>query len=243
MPRSAISDMLQVYRFWLVDVSPLDSLSIPILNPLMGFSSITAPEITSEIINIPEGNWYFQRKVVGRGNVAPIVLKKGASAYDRDFYNWIMHSISGDSPAALSKLITGTDFVTGKNALNPTPRRNLLLVQFFSRNPLETPMDVVFALTNATTNRVNRAVNNIGRSPVQQGVGSNFAGVGVDQSTEIANFGPAGFINLVPARAFMLYNCIPSKYKSSQDFDARNPEVSIQELTLEVEEMEQITLV
>ncbi len=230
MPRSIISDMLQIYRFWLVDISPLDSISLPILNPLMGFSSITAPEITSEVISIQEGNWYFQKKVTGRANVAPITLKRAASVLDRDFYNWIIHSITGESPAATSKALGA---INGRlsGRLNPSPRRNLLLIQYFSHDPFGSDAERVVNITGQS-NGSNSIPNRDGNS-----------GLATNQAKDVGLFnGPLTTIKMIPARAFMLYGCIPSRYKASQDFDAKSSDVSIQELTLECEGFEQITL-
>ena len=228
MARSAITDMLQVYRFWLLDITPLDSLSLPIFNPLLGFSEITAPEITSEIINIPEGNWYFQKKVIGRAQVSPITLKRGTSVFDRDFYNWIMHSITGESPKALYKAASAVVGNANKVGINPTPRRNLLLVQYFTRNPLERLGKQVVLQNNSPGNLF-----------VDQ---SSFSSKRIEDIPGLFSFGPPGLIDFVPARLFVLYGCVPSRYKTSQDFNAKGSDVSVQELTIECEGFEQVTM-
>ena len=233
MPRSALSDHLQVYRFWLADITPLDSLSLPILNPLIGFSSITAPEITGDVLTIPEGNWAFPRKITTRANLSSITMKRGCTVYDRDFYNWMMHTLLGKSQSSVQGLInTGLDFISS-GSINPSPRRNLLLIQYFPRNPV------------ASLSGLSDAIRNMNSDPSISGnkAGYSTASFQSNQAEEIGVFGPKGIIDFIPARMFILYNCIPSRYKVSQDFDAKVSDVSIQELTLEYEMIEQVTMI
>jgi hypothetical protein len=46
----------------------------------------------------------------------------------------------------------------------------------------------------------------------------------------------------VPAKAWVLYGCLPTRYKPSGDFDAKSSDISVQELDIEPEEFEEICL-
>ena len=224
MTRLSIQDELQANRFWLLDISILDPLSAPVLNPLSGFSSITAPEITAEIIEITEGNYFFKKKMIGRGGVSSITLQRGARIWDHDFYNWIMHAITGSSLGAQGGGGLVARAAAGFNE-NVSPRKNLLLVQYFPRNPIAEAAETLqssFALDQDNFNR-----------------GDDFR---ADKALNIFNFGPQSLVALIPARAWILYDCVPSKYKVSQDFNAKSAEISLMELTLETEGFEELAL-
>lgn len=249
MARSALLDNLQVYRFWLLDISVLDSLSVPVLNPLMGFSSITAPEITSEVVEIQEGNWFFKRKVIGKAGVSSITLTRGATVWDKDFYNWIIHTISGESPGESGQggLLANTvnaafgAGVAGSAHSNPSPRRNLLLVQFFPRNPFFDDVASALALTGQTVGDISSGTTaGLGLRVAAQNL--NNAQDRIQSLSNTISFGPPSLITLIPARAWVLYNCIPSRYRASQDFNARSSDVSLMELTVEPEDIEEILL-
>jgi hypothetical protein len=54
--------------------------------------------------------------------------------------------------------------------------------------------------------------------------------------------GPFEFIERVPAKAWFLHECVPTRFKSGGDFDARSGEISIAELDLIPEMIEEISL-
>src|SRR5208282_4702109 len=82
--------------------------------------------LTLEMEDIPEGNGLVHRKVVKRGDTSPITLTRGASFIDSDFYSWATAALKGNTG--------GLSPVGGLSLGGVTPRRNLLLVWFFSRN-------------------------------------------------------------------------------------------------------------
>lgn len=55
-------------------------------------------------------------------------------------------------------------------------------------------------------------------------------------------FGGLEFVARLPGRAWLLKNCRPSRYKPGSDFDAMSQEVSLAELTLSIEEMQEYSL-
>jgi phage tail-like protein len=198
MARLAITDYLQNYSFWLMDVLwPFEPAAVPVFTPIFGFSSISAPEIQAEIEEIQEGNWYLKRKVVRSGSISPMTLTRGVLPYDSDFYNWVLTGLSGNTS------VVGTN-LTGVNLSNiggPSPRRDFVLIHFFARNPV---------------------------------------GEGV---AEFGPFGPIDVFPKVPALAYLLKGCVPSRYKSSSDFDANSSAISMAEVTIEPESFDRISLV
>lgn len=65
--------------------------------------------------------------------------------------------------------------------------------------------------------------------------GKTFSGSG-------AITGGLEFVARLPGRAWLLKNCRPSRYRPGSDFDAMSQEISIAELTLSIEEMEEYSL-
>ena len=76
-----------------------------------------------------------------------------------------------------------------------------------------------------------------------------FLNKGSKRSTGVGNVpgfgnlaGGLEFVQRLPGRAWLLKNCRPSRYKPGSDFDAMSQEVSVAELTLSVEEMEEYSM-
>lgn len=209
--RLAIQDHLLTCNFWLMDIALVNSGAAPILTPLYGFSSITAPEITIDIQDIVEGNWFFKRKVLKRtADVGSITLQRGVTFHDTEFYSWIMNALAGENLiSSASTNVIGKLF--GRKAPF-NPRRNLLLLHFFAHNPL----GVIGSIANGLTDTFTPDIGPL------------------DSISNLAK--------LVPARAFRLSGCLPMRYKTGSDFEATSAQVSIQELELAVESMEQVVL-
>lgn len=177
MARPRFLDMMQAFPFWLFDASaivPGDPL-FSIFDPSLGFSAITAPEITIETRQIQPGNWEYKRQFVKTASASPITLSRGARFFDSDFYNWITRAIRGAEPV----------------------RRDLFLVHFLGFRPLLVSPDVA----------------------------------------SVQAFPPSR----IPGRAWVLYDCIPTRYKAGTDFDANSSDVSIQELEVQPEHVIEVT--
>lgn len=229
---SFFSDMLQSYPFWLFDVAPIDQIGLPLFFPLFGFSRITSPEVTATIRTVKEGNWHYARKVVSGATVSPITMERGVYWADSDFYRFIQATIHGN---------TGLFGVSGLTSLGdipgPTPRRNLLLVHFFSRGPFN----------DNTLNAVAGANGLIGLGVLGSGLSNNLNLTSAAQlSTQLT--GSSVFFELsnqavrIPAKAWLLVGCIPTRYKAASDFDSQSAAVSVQELDIEYERFEEISL-
>jgi len=118
MSRLRLFDRLQTFQYHLLDVSW--SLTIPpfALNPLFGFSSITAPEMTIETQEVAEGNHWFKRHVISGGSVTNIVLQRGTTFYESEFWVWFKATLRGQHAT-----IPTRPLLSGK-------RRNLMLIQY-----------------------------------------------------------------------------------------------------------------
>ena len=197
----------------------------------MGFSAITAPEINMTVETITEANWIFDKKVVTGGSVGPMTLSRGTTWYDSDFWHWVMATLKGDP----------SEFVAGAIPLmrtgGVTPRRTMMLIHFFNRM-ISDP----FA-RNADMKAIEAVSGLVG---VGAAVGGGpIAGVSAVTATGVAGgtmtalgFPPVEFAARIPAKIYILYGCIPSRYKLDGDFDASSGDVSIQELEMQVEMVE-----
>lgn len=229
--RLAFQDHLLTCNFWLMDIALVSSGAAPILTPLYGFSSITAPEITIDVQDITEGNWFFKRKVLKRtADVGNITLQRGVTFHDTDFYSWIMNALAGENLISSASTNAIGRLFGRKAPFNP--RRNLLLLHFFAHNPLQGLLGMAGSVPI-----VGGAI---------QGIQAGLQGAGALADSLIPNLGPLDSITnvakLIPARAFTLSGCIPMRYKTGSDFEGSSAQVSIQELELAVESMEQVVL-
>lgn len=230
MARSWSADHLQAYPFWLVDIAPLGAMSLPIFNPFMGFASITAPEINVTVETITEANWIFDKKIVTGASVGPMTLARGTTWYDSDFWHWIMASLKGD----LSEFTAGAIPLLRTGGV--TPRRTMMLIHFFNRmitSPFDKNADLKAVITTSALVGVGAAVG-----------GGALAGVSAAGTVGVAAAAwsmlgiPFEFASRIPAKIYILYGCVPSRYKLDGDFDARSGEVSLQELEMQVEMVE-----
>lgn len=235
MARNAITDLLQVNSFWLMDVAPIDQLAVPVLTPLFGFSSISAPELTLETYDVGEANALFRKKVIKKGEVSNVTLTRGITFYDSDFWRWTMAALRGST--------TGADLgLTVAQIGGVTPRRDLVLIQYFRRNPFGVPAAdgsqsvVATALQAAASAGVLAGAAASRNSAAALGALVSAAGVAASP------VGPFSTFAKLPARAWLLTGCLPVRYKPGSDFDASSGEVSVAELDVAVEGLEEISL-
>jgi phage tail-like protein len=221
-----------------MDLGPSDPLSFPIFTPLFGFSACTAPEMQADVIEINEGNWYFTRKVLKRANISPITLQRGTRYYDSDFWRWMLAGVTGDT--------AGFDIgIPLLRVGGPTYRRDLLLIQYFSKFTLGTNFLESLAATAATAIGAS-----IATGLAEQGAIATANLLGLTGATALLseatglnlNIGPADLVARVPAKMWLLHDCIPIRYKASGDFDAASSAVSVAELDLACEYFEEIAL-
>ena len=189
MPRQRFLDVMQNYPFWVFDASgfagnPLFS----ILDPTLGFSACTTPEISLELKEIQPGNWEYKRRAVKTADVSAITLTRGARFYDADFFVWITNATRGHQPL----------------------RRNLVLVHFMTYRPLRALVPPPPGQTAAPTEiGINSLVERLpGRAwflrgclPVRYKPASDFDAASSDVSVQELDVQPEDVIELSVATA------------------------------------------
>lgn len=230
MARNAITDFLSDAHFWLVDVAPIETIAAPLFLPIAGFHSISMPELTLDAQDIVQGNSFFQKHTIKKASVSSITLTRGARFFDSDFWNWTMAALTGDTATQAFNFKSG---VTGGGLGSlggPTPRRDLLLVHFFRNFPL--PLGPV------PTDEA-RVAASVTAGAATAGLAGAFGGA------QTALFAAGVFVDAVPklpARAWLLGGCIPVRYKPGSDFDSSSGQISMMELEVAIESMEEISL-
>jgi len=241
MARSNLLDPLRDNNFWLYDVAPIDfAPALPLFTPLSGFSAVSSPEITIETQQINEGNWPFTKTVVKGGSVGSITLSRGVTWFNSDFWKWTVAALAG------------TTGLSGLQLGGITYRRTLLLVHFFRNTPAQNAAQQVAMAAGLATGLSTVTGFSVGAGAgLGTGVGAattSAAQLGsLGAATIAANFAPNAPTSQatsikIPARAFLLKNCIPLRYKTGADFDATSGQVSIQEMDIQPEAVEEIAM-
>lgn len=238
MPRTRLLDVLQSHLFWAFDAS---GSGVPVFNPLFGFSRITSPEISAEIETFKDGTFLYNRSIVKGGTVSPIIFERAASMFDCDFYDWIMFTLHGNKDfedgGTLGKISNALSGVLG--GAPASPRRNLLIVQFTNINLAATGDGLAAqALRIAGT----AAASAVAAAAFGAGGGIALAAAVAGGAGSVIGLGPFAFAMRIPARAWLLHNCLPTRYKSGSDFDAASAQVSLQELEVMPEHIEEFSL-
>ncbi len=224
MPRSKWTDYLQTHYFWAFDAT--GQTASPVLTPLFGFSGISAPTIQVETESFKDGTFLYHRHIVKGAAVAPVTFRRAASLYDSDFYDWITLAIHGQTADQTVKQV----------------RRNIVVVQFTGINLGHAQVaNTVFAgLVGATIT----AGANLGNDAIGNGFLSFNAGAAAGTGAALTGLsvGPFAYAARIPARAWLLHGCIPINYVSGSDLDANSGEISIMQLEIQPELVEEYTL-
>lgn len=231
MARSRLFDVLQSHLFWAFDAT---SQGVPVFNPLFGFAKVSAPQITAEVEQFKDGTYVYNRYVVKGGSIGPVIFERAASMFDADFYDWIMFTLHGNKDfedgGTLGKI--ANDLLGGGRT---TPRRNLLIVQFTNIN-----------IANLSGDAATEALKIAGMVAIGSitGIlsGGGIAGAAVGAAAAAVGIGPFQFATRIPARAWLLHGCLPIRYKAGADFDASTASISLQELEVQPEMIEEFSL-
>jgi len=212
MPRQRINDRLLACNFHLLDVD--FSLNVPpwVFTPSAGFSSITAPEMTIEFEEIDEGNGLFPYKVLTKGTVNTITLQRGVSAFNSDFWRWIVSCQQGNKNTAATAL----EFIKG--AFYPSAkRRNIMILH----------------LSGMSFDAVKDALRSGGTDAIRGGLYSPAGAItrALEEVSSTAGMADIG-LKSIPAKAYILRGCLPVRYKVGSDFDATASDVSLEELEI-----------
>jgi phage tail-like protein len=212
--RTQLDDSLLSHQFHLIDVDMRPPFNPPfVLWPAAGFSSITAPEVTVETEEISEGTSDYTYKVLKRASVSDLSLAKGVSMFNTDFWRWITGALSGKNEVSLG--------LTANIApVPPARRRNLMLLQSSGLSV----RGIIHILESGTImEKINAA------TLLPAAAASSFVSESIDMLTQgVFDLGMLA----VPGRAYMLFDCLPIRYKVGTDFSALEASVSIEELDL-----------
>lgn len=225
MARPRILDHLQVYPFWIVDLS-WSAFGGMAFTPLLGFQGCPSPEITLELQEVNEGNWFYPQHHIRKATVGEMVLTRGVQFYDSDFYKWVIKALQGQGVV----------------------KRDLMLVHYFAISP-------VTIAEQARNGGVAGTLNVLGLAGIQgammakifkaspvggaQILGAQGAGMAL-QATGFAP--PVDHAPRFPAKAWILRKCLPTRWKAGGDFDAMSGDISIAELGLQPHRIEEVSV-
>jgi phage tail-like protein len=191
----------------------------------MGFTAITSPELSIATEDITEGSSDYIHHVLGKASTNAITLQRAESAFNSDFWRWIVACLKGNHP--LSALDALKAIVPGGGALPiPGKRRNLMLMHMSG-----------VSLAGA----IEAAAKGTGKDRLMA-----LAAIGAGSVAGIVGTLTGGLMDLgitsIPAKTFMLFGCLPTRYKPGGDFDASSTTVSIEELDLSYHHFEEFSL-
>lgn len=232
MTRGFLSDELLVHEFHLLDVDW--SLSFPpfVFFPSVGFSAITAPEISVESNEIREGTSDFIHHVLGKASANALTLQKGVTPFNSDFWRWTMACLKGNPPeSGITSLLT--DLAQLPLALGgpeiPGKRRNMLLFH-------NTGVSLEGLVEAMASGSVQDKIKGAALLPASL----------VSGAVETLSRATGGLIDVgissIPGKVFMLFDCLPTRYKPGSDFDASTTAVSIEELDLQFGAFEEFSI-
>jgi hypothetical protein len=128
----------------------------------------------------------------------------------------------------------------------PSARRTLLLIHFFRHSVL--PQALTAGVTGAVGASVSGILSGIEGGGVAGLVAGGVTAVGSVAGSAVGALAgqgsplPLGTAVRLPARAWLLQGCLPTRYKAGTDFDATSADVSIMELELSVESFQEYAL-
>lgn len=134
MARLRREDLMQAYKFWLIDISP--QLVPPFLvlgGPTMGFSGISTPEVSIENREVQELNSMWAHHIPERATASPITLSRGARADDDSLWTWVEASLHGGAVPYRNLLLvhsTGMDARAGDITLSAVGLATTLINPF-----------------------------------------------------------------------------------------------------------------
>ncbi len=231
MPRPMFNDKLMTHQFHLLDVDFSMSLPPWVLLPSAGFSAITSPEISIETREVREGTDPFAVHVLDKASTNVLTLQRGVSAFNSDFWRWTVGCLMGNKPYDGNLLELLKDAATLSASPVQGKRRNLLLMHFTG---MSVP-GLIKSIGNASG-----AMNKIkGGKMMATGGVVNAAGSAIDFATN-------GLIDLgitsIPGKIYILFDCLPTRYKVGSDFDASSGEISLEELDIVYHRFEEMSL-
>ena len=233
MARGMLNDELRVHEFHILDVDWSFSALPFVLFPSTGFSSITAPELTIETEEIREGTSNFVRQVLTKGTTNTITLTKGVTPFNSDFWRWTTACLKGTPHGQFTIVKFLVDLAKMVTYMGlpevPAKRRNLLL----------------FHATGISLEGLLKSIQNGNAFDKLKGVALLPAGAAVGAAEAISGM-TGGMVDVgitsIPGKVYVLFDCLPTRYKVGSDFDASTSAVSIEEIDLSFSYFEEFSL-
>ena len=230
MPRIRIFDHLQLFPFWLVDLSAT-LFTGSAFTPIFGFSSCTSPEISVEQGEVREGNWFYPHHHIKSATVSSMTLSRGVQFMDSDFYKWFMKALQGQGVV----------------------KRDLMLIHYFSISPVSLafqgaevdPRVMLGAIPAAGIGGAMMAkiIKAMPKAALPSFLAPQIAGAATAVIEHLTGANsPIEFAPRFPAKAWKLKACLPTRWKPSGDFDASSSDVSIAELEIQPHRIEELSL-
>ncbi len=227
MSRHSVLDYLQEHRFWVADATPqlfdpdlLGAFPFWALSPALGFSKITAPEIDLDTKIVQPGGDHRTIAVVKRANTSAVTLSRGVVWYESDLHRWVMRAAQGLG----------------------APRRDLVIFSF---------MNAGMSLDQDPGEAVGIALGAGAIAGLGSGMAGGAAAGAVSGASTAASLLALAALNQatgddsvlrIPARAWYLEGCIPTRYVPMSGFDASSAQISIADLTVQPMFVDEISL-
>lgn len=213
MARNTAFDFYQNFRFHLVDVSVATGAGnspLLVLNPQIGFQSVSSPGMSVTMRDINPGNDAFPVSTPMGGTNANITLRRGVYTGEQEFYQWTKQAIAGRGMF----------------------RRDLILFQMHRMPFTETDKSA-----SRVAEVMGQLAVGIGQKAAEDfaasATGSSLVG---DVTGAVLG---AAQLNGKPVRFWKLYGCVPTNYVSGGGLDAGDDNITIAELELHVEHFEE----
>lgn len=166
-----------------------------------------------------------------------MTFERAASMFDADFYDWMTFAIHGNKDFEAGGTLGKIANALGLASPN-TYRRTIVVVQFNRINLTGLAGGVSDDPLIATAVAAGGAFLGALATGASGGVQTT-----ATLSTMMAvGLGPFKFANRLPGRAWVLHDCIPIHYRPASDFDASSGQVSFQELEVQPEYIEELSL-
>lgn len=193
--------------------------------------------MSADVETFKDGTYLYPRHVIKGAEVGSVTFERAASMFDADFYDWMTFAIHGNKEfeggGTLGKIASAL------SAASPSTYRRTIVVVQFNRINLSALAggvsdDPLIAAAVATGGAFLGALATGTSGGVQTAATfSTMMAVGI---------GPFQFANRLPGRAWVLHDCIPINYRPASDFDASSGQVSFQELEVQPEYIEELSL-
>lgn len=89
---ATVSNVANPFRYKVVTGQTSDGVDV---EAQAGFSAVTTPEVSVEVVEYHEGHHIYTHKFPGRPTVSDVTLSRGVAIEDTDFIRWMIQAIEG----------------------------------------------------------------------------------------------------------------------------------------------------